>query len=43
MVIIGGLGSIIGSFLGAGFITILPILITHGAALLRNRCGSRDR
>jgi hypothetical protein len=28
MVIIGGLGSIIGSFLGAAFITILPILIT---------------
>ncbi len=28
MVIIGGLGSIIGSFVGAAFITILPILIT---------------
>jgi branched-chain amino acid transport system permease protein len=28
MVIIGGLGSIIGSFLGAAFITILPILIS---------------
>lgn len=28
MVIIGGLGSIIGSFLGATFITVLPILIT---------------
>jgi branched-chain amino acid transport system permease protein len=27
MVIIGGLGSIVGSFLGAGFILILPILL----------------
>jgi branched-chain amino acid transport system permease protein len=27
MVIIGGLGSLIGSFMGAGFIWILPILI----------------
>lgn len=29
MVIIGGLGSILGSFLGAGFITIMPILLTN--------------
>src|SRR3546814_20017102 len=28
MVIIGGLGSILGSFLGAGFIVLLPILLT---------------
>ena len=28
MVIIGGLGSIIGSFMGAAFITVLPIIIT---------------
>ncbi|MFY0611309.1 MAG: branched-chain amino acid ABC transporter permease [Hyphomicrobiaceae bacterium] len=28
MVIIGGLGSIIGSFLGAGFIVVLPIIIS---------------
>jgi branched-chain amino acid transport system permease protein len=27
MVIIGGLGSILGSFLGAAFITLLPILL----------------
>ena len=29
MVIIGGLGSILGSFLGAGFIVLLPILLTN--------------
>ncbi|MBI3454043.1 MAG: branched-chain amino acid ABC transporter permease, partial [Rhodospirillales bacterium] len=34
MIIIGGLGSILGSFLGAGFIVLLPILITNIAALL---------
>jgi branched-chain amino acid transport system permease protein len=34
MVIIGGMGSVLGSFLGAGFVTLLPILVsvvTHGA------------
>ena len=38
MVIIGGVGSIMGSFLGAAFITLLPILLdvalTEGAAAL---------
>jgi branched-chain amino acid transport system permease protein len=29
MVIIGGLGSILGSFLGAGFIVLVPILLTR--------------
>ncbi len=29
MVIIGGLGSVLGSFLGAGFIVVLPILISN--------------
>jgi branched-chain amino acid transport system permease protein len=29
MVIIGGLGSILGSILGAGFITLVPILLTN--------------
>ncbi|MCB1858135.1 MAG: branched-chain amino acid ABC transporter permease [Gammaproteobacteria bacterium] len=29
MVIIGGLGSIMGAFLGAGFIVLLPILLTN--------------
>ena len=33
MVIIGGLGSLIGSFLGAAFITVLPILIRGAPAL----------
>jgi branched-chain amino acid transport system permease protein len=28
MIVIGGLGSILGSFLGAGFVTLLPILVS---------------
>jgi branched-chain amino acid transport system permease protein len=28
MIIIGGLGSIVGSFLGAGFVTVLPIFVS---------------
>jgi len=32
MVIIGGLGSVLGSFLGAGFIVMLPLLITNVAS-----------
>ena len=32
MVIIGGLGSILGAFLGAAFITMLPILLRAGPA-----------
>lgn len=34
MIIIGGLGSILGSFLGAGFIVALPILLTNAPRLL---------
>ena len=37
MVIIGGMGSIVGSFLGAGFVTLLPILVSvavHKAGVL---------
>lgn len=34
MVIIGGLGSVLGSFLGAAFIVMLPILITNLAGSL---------
>jgi len=30
MIIIGGLGTILGSFLGAGFFVMLPIAINHG-------------
>jgi branched-chain amino acid transport system permease protein len=29
MVIIGGLGSVLGSFLGAGFIVLMPIFLTN--------------
>lgn len=34
MIIIGGLGSILGAFLGAAFITLLPILLTNLPRLL---------
>jgi branched-chain amino acid transport system permease protein len=34
MIIIGGLGTILGSFLGAGFIVLLPILISQGIAFM---------
>ena len=34
MIIIGGLGSILGSFLGAGFIVLLPILLINVPTLL---------
>ena len=34
MIIIGGLGSILGSFLGALFIVILPILLNNGLAAI---------
>jgi len=34
MIIIGGLGTILGSFLGAGFIVLLPILISQTLAIL---------
>jgi branched-chain amino acid transport system permease protein len=33
MIIIGGLGSILGSFLGAAFIVLLPVFINHTAIL----------
>ncbi|CAK0765259.1 branched-chain amino acid transport system permease protein [uncultured Gammaproteobacteria bacterium] len=34
MIIIGGLGSILGSFLGAAFIVVLPIALSNGPAAL---------
>lgn len=34
MVIIGGLGSILGSFLGAAFITLVPVLLANAPQLL---------
>jgi branched-chain amino acid transport system permease protein len=33
MVIIGGLGSILGCFLGAGFITVLPLVLNQAPQL----------
>jgi branched-chain amino acid transport system permease protein len=35
MVVIGGLGSILGSFLGAGFIVLLPIALNQLAHALQ--------
>jgi branched-chain amino acid transport system permease protein len=37
MVIIGGLGSILGSFLGAAFIVLVPIFLTNAPHLLHVR------
>ena len=34
MIIIGGLGSILGSFLGAAFIVLLPIFLDNAPRLL---------
>ena len=34
MIIIGGLGSIMGSFLGAAFIVLLPIFLTNAPHLV---------
>ena len=47
MVIIGGLGSMLGSFLGAAFIVLVPIFLTNaphlvGAWRCRWRCRSRS-
>ena len=36
MVIIGGLGSIMGSFFGAAFIVMLPIVLDQAAGLVRH-------
>ncbi len=44
MVIIGGLGSVLGSFLGAAFIVLVPIFLTQRAARGRARtCRSRSQ
>jgi branched-chain amino acid transport system permease protein len=46
MVIVGGVGSVLGSFLGAGFILLLPIVLERAlvplAALLHLRLASED-
>lgn len=39
MIILGGVGSILGSFLGAAFITLLPILLNSLARPLENLLG----
>jgi branched-chain amino acid transport system permease protein len=39
MVIIGGVGSILGSFLGAAFIVLLPIFLNTMAPVLEHRLG----
>jgi len=39
MVIIGGMGSIMGSFFGAAFIVILPIALNQALPLLGNLVG----
>src|SRR5881227_3058747 len=40
MVIIGGAGSILGSFLGAAFIVLLPILLDSSAGAIEHLLGS---
>ena len=45
MVIIGGMGSIVGSFLGAGFVTLLPILVSvavHRAGTVAGGAGANS-
>jgi branched-chain amino acid transport system permease protein len=39
MVILGGMGSIMGSFFGAGFIVILPVIINHALPWLGELVG----
>jgi branched-chain amino acid transport system permease protein len=36
MVLVGGLGSVIGAYLGAGFVLLLPIVLTNAVAGLAN-------
>ena len=43
MVIIGGLGSLIGSFFGAAFIASLPTILKFGLPAHRHPAGGRDR
>jgi branched-chain amino acid transport system permease protein len=43
MVIIGGLGSIMGSFLGAGFVVLMPIFLNISLSLIGNTTGIEVR
>ena len=40
MIIIGGLGSVLGSILGAGFITLLPIFLTNAPPMIGIHMGT---
>jgi branched-chain amino acid transport system permease protein len=40
MIIIGGLGSVLGSILGAGFITLLPIFLTNAPPMVGIHMGT---
>ena len=41
MIIIGGVGSILGSFLGAAFITLVPVLLSVSVRFLRQQSRPR--
>ena len=43
MVLIGGLGSIMGSFLGAGFVVLLPIVIANVLHVVTSLTGGLVR
>jgi len=43
MIIIGGLGSIMGSFLGAGFVTLLPIFLNISIGFIEHSTGLQLR
>ncbi len=43
MVIIGGVGTMLGSFLGAGFVVLLPVLLSVTVRFLDQSFGMRHR
>jgi len=43
MIIIGGMGTVLGSFLGAGFMTLLPIFINQTMLTFMERVPSNLR
>ena len=43
MIIIGGMGTVLGSFFGAGFMTLMPIFINQGLVTLMDRVPSHVR
>ena len=42
MIVIGGLGSVLGSFMGAGFIVLFPILLNNIGTLITGNAVSTD-